>query len=103
MIVQIRKVSVIIMRHPRALALLTIVSQEVLVNSLFKTCKELSQIVIRGGVKKKFLKLTKYLCSVKRKSQRLLDQKKAKCLFGGVCGGYVCVWGCFKPRCGLFS
>lgn len=85
MIVQIHKISVIIMRHPCALALSNTVSREVLVHSLFKTCKELSQIVIRGGIKKKFLKLTKYLCSVKTKSQRFLDQKKAKCLFGDVC------------------
>lgn len=46
--------------------------------------------MIRGGVKKKFLKLTKYLCSVKSKSQRLLDKKKAKYLFGYVC---VCICG----------
>lgn len=85
MIVQIHKISVIIMRHPCALVLSTTVSQGVLVHSLFKTCKELSQIVIRGGIKNKFLKLTKYLCSVKMKSQRLLDQKKVKCLFGDMC------------------
>lgn len=49
--------------------------------------------MIRGGVKKKFLKLTEYLCSVKSKSQRHLDQKKGKYRLG------VCVCACV----GLFQ
>lgn len=49
--------------------------------------------MLKCGVEKEEVLEAKYLCSVERKSQRLLDQKKAKYLFWGVCGG-----GCFQTK-----